>query len=165
MVPRLLILATIAVVVLGLASSVAVAEEPQGSSSSMAIEQVEKTIVPLPTITQRPRLSTRERWRGAPYLRSTADETLRSHALDIALPSANSAFQGGVDLQQPRACVHEAFIRQVAGDLPVLGYLPYDPQVIEADLTGQAMYDVAPETVEAARGRWERLQPHSPGTD
>lgn len=64
-----------------------------------------------------------------------------------------------------RGDADEAFIRQVAGDLPVLGYLPYDPQVIEADLTGQAVYDVAPETVEAARGIWERLQPNSPGTD
>jgi len=52
----------------------------------------------------------------------------------------------------------EAFIRQIAGDLSVLGFLPYDPQVIEADLTGQAVYDIAPETVAAARGIWERLQ-------
>lgn len=52
----------------------------------------------------------------------------------------------------------EAFIRQIAGELPILGFLPYDPQVIEADLTGQAVYDIAPETVTAARGIWERLR-------
>ena len=52
--------------------------------------------------TRRGRLSTRDRWRGAPYLRSSADETLRSHALDVALPPANSAFQGGASLQRPQ---------------------------------------------------------------
>jgi CO dehydrogenase maturation factor len=52
----------------------------------------------------------------------------------------------------------EAFIRQIAGELPILGFLPYDPQVIEADLTGQAVYDIAPETVAAGRRIWEKLQ-------
>ena len=51
----------------------------------------------------------------------------------------------------------QAFIREMAGDLPVLGFLPYDPQVIEADLTGQAVYDLAPETVAAAREIWDKL--------
>lgn len=51
-----------------------------------------------------------------------------------------------------------AFIEQMAGDLPVLGVLPYDPNVIEADLTGQAVYDVAPDTVAAAREIWRRLR-------
>lgn len=51
----------------------------------------------------------------------------------------------------------QAFIREMAGNLPVLGFLPYDPMVIEADLTGQAVYDVAPETVAAARAIWRRL--------
>ena len=57
-----------------------------------------------------------------------------------------------------RSETDEAFIRQIAGDLPVLGFLPYDPQVIEADLTGQAVYDIAPETVAAARQIWQKLQ-------
>lgn len=51
----------------------------------------------------------------------------------------------------------EAFIRQMAGHLPVLGFLPLDPKVIDADLTGQAVYDVAPETVAAAREIWRKL--------
>jgi hypothetical protein len=101
MVLRLLTLATIAFVGLGLASLPAAAEEPQDASSKTTIEKAEKTVVPLPAKTRRARLSTRDRWRGAPYLRSSADETLRSQALDIALPSANPAFQGGVTLQQP----------------------------------------------------------------
>ena len=52
----------------------------------------------------------------------------------------------------------QAFIRQIADELPVIGFLPYDPQVIEADLTGQAVYDIAPETVAAGRAIWERLE-------
>jgi hypothetical protein len=101
MVLRLLTLGTIAFVGLGLASLPAAAEEPQEGSSTTTIEKAEKTVVPLPAMTRRARLSTRDRWRGAPYLRSSADETVRSQALDIALPSANSAFRGGATLQQP----------------------------------------------------------------
>lgn len=52
----------------------------------------------------------------------------------------------------------QAFIRQIADDLPLIGFLPYDPQVIEADLTGQAVYDIAPETVAAGRGIWQKLE-------
>ena len=96
---RFIILATIASVGLSLACSPAMAEEPQKASPKTTIEKAEKTVVPLPTTTRRVRLSTRDRWRGAPYLRSSADETLRSHALDVALPPANSAFQGGANLQ------------------------------------------------------------------
>jgi CO dehydrogenase maturation factor len=51
-----------------------------------------------------------------------------------------------------------AFIRQIAGELPILGFLPYDSQVIEADLTGQAVYDIAPETTAAARQIWHKLE-------
>jgi len=51
----------------------------------------------------------------------------------------------------------KAFIRKMAGDLPILGFLPYDPNVIEADLTGQAVYDIAPETVAEARRIWQQV--------
>jgi CO dehydrogenase maturation factor len=57
-----------------------------------------------------------------------------------------------------RGAADETFIRQIAGELPILGFLPYDSQVIEADLTGQAVYDIAPETVAAARGIWGKLE-------
>jgi hypothetical protein len=127
MVPRLLTLATITFVGMGLASSAALAEEPQGTSSATAIEQAQKTIVPLPTTSHRSRISTRDRWRGTPYLRSTADETLRSHALDVALPSANSAFQGGVDLQQPHTFVYEDFVRQEALNKALI---PANPSIV-----------------------------------
>jgi CO dehydrogenase maturation factor len=56
-----------------------------------------------------------------------------------------------------RSAADEAFIQQIAEGLPILGFLPYDPQVIQADLTGQAVYDLAPETVAAGRGIWEKL--------
>lgn len=114
MVLRLLTLATIAFVGLGLASLPAAAEEPQEGSAKTTIEKAEKTIVPLPAKKQRARLSTRDRWRGAPYLRSSADETLRSQALDVALPPANSAFQGGAPLQSPGAFATEDAVRHEA---------------------------------------------------
>jgi len=57
-----------------------------------------------------------------------------------------------------RSAADEAFIEQIADGLPVIGFLPYDPQVIEADLTGQAVYDIAPETTAAARRIWGKLQ-------
>ena len=56
-----------------------------------------------------------------------------------------------------RGDADEAFIHQIADGLPVIGFLPYDSQVIEADLTGQAVYDIAPETVAAARQIWQQL--------
>lgn len=114
MVLRLLTLATIAFVGLGLASLPAAAEEPQEGSSTTTIEQAEKTIVPLPVKTYPDRLSTRDRWRGGPYLRSSADETVRSQALDIALPSANSAFRGGASLQHPGVFATEDAVRHEA---------------------------------------------------
>ena len=112
---RLFILAIIAFVAfvgLSLVGSAAMAEEPQGEASTTTIEKAQRTVVPLPTTTGR--LSTRDRWRGGPYLRSSADETLRNHALDVALPPANGAFQGGVSLQQPSLYSDEDFIRNEA---------------------------------------------------
>jgi hypothetical protein len=112
---RLIILATIALVALGLAFSPAMAEEPQEGSTTATIEKAERTVVPLPSLTHNGRLSTRDRWRGRPYLRSTADETLRSQALDVALPPANPAFNGGVSLHQtPGIFSSEDFIRNEA---------------------------------------------------
>jgi hypothetical protein len=112
----LIILATIASVGLSLACSPAMAEEPQAGSSTTAIQTAQNTVVPLPTTIHHGRLSTRDRWRGKPYLRSSADETLRSHALDVALPPANSAFQGGVSLQPPGTLASEHAVRTEALD-------------------------------------------------
>lgn len=124
---RLFIIATIAFVGLGLACSPAMAEEPQEESSTTTIEKTETAVVPLPTATHRGRLSTRDRWRGAPYLRTSADETLRSHALDVALPPANSAFQGGASLESPGVLSNEDYIRNRALDIALP---PFNPAVV-----------------------------------
>ena len=44
-----------------------------------------------------------------------------------------------------------AFIAREAGELPVLGYLPFSMAAIGADMRGQGVYDAAPELVAAAR--------------
>jgi hypothetical protein len=113
---RFLIFATVASVGLSLAPSYATAEEPQEGSSTPTIETTQNTVVPVPTTTHRKRLSTLDRWRGRPYVRSTADENLRSRALDMALPPANEAFQGGGSLGAHAAFASEHAIRAEALD-------------------------------------------------
>jgi hypothetical protein len=102
MVLRFFILSAIAFVGLSLLSSPAIPEAPATESSKAAIEQDQQTVVALPTTSHRARLSTRDRWRGTPYLRSNRDETLRNHVLDKALFPANPAFQGAVTFRVPR---------------------------------------------------------------
>jgi CO dehydrogenase maturation factor len=51
-----------------------------------------------------------------------------------------------------------AFIAQGAGDLPVLGYLPFSLEAIGADMRGQAIYDAAPALVAAAQGIAQALK-------
>lgn len=51
-----------------------------------------------------------------------------------------------------------AFIAQGAGELPVLGYLPFSMAAIGADMRGQAVFDAAPDLVAAARDIVGRLQ-------
>jgi CO dehydrogenase maturation factor len=43
------------------------------------------------------------------------------------------------------------FIREHLEPLPVVGYLPYSDQAIEADIQSKALYDVAPQLVEKVR--------------
>ncbi len=87
---------TIAFVIgLALAGSPALAGTPDEATDA-STTRVEKTVSPTP---ERPaRLSTTDRWRGKPYVASTAGETIRAQALDKALPPANPVFQGGVSL-------------------------------------------------------------------
>jgi CO dehydrogenase maturation factor len=47
---------------------------------------------------------------------------------------------------------------ELAKGLPVLGYLPYSPEAISADMRGQAIYDAAPELVSAAKEIAQGLQ-------
>jgi CO dehydrogenase maturation factor len=44
----------------------------------------------------------------------------------------------------------EEFLRKNLPDLPILGFLPFDAQVIEADLTGKPVYELSPAMVAAA---------------
>jgi CO dehydrogenase maturation factor len=51
----------------------------------------------------------------------------------------------------------EAFVRQHAGDLPLLGSLPFSPAALTADQEGLAVFDQAPELVAAAERIADRL--------
>jgi CO dehydrogenase maturation factor len=51
----------------------------------------------------------------------------------------------------------EAFLRQHLPDLPILGFLPFDARVIEADLSGKPPYELSPELLQAAREIGARL--------
>jgi hypothetical protein len=95
MLRRGFILAAVVFTGLILSSAPAIAEEPKAEPSRTTIDQKPDSTVPVTTNESRVRLSTRDRWRGRPYLRSSTDETVRSHALDKALPPANHAFSGG----------------------------------------------------------------------
>jgi CO dehydrogenase maturation factor len=50
-----------------------------------------------------------------------------------------------------------AFIADRADGLPVLGYLPFSVEAISADMRGQAIYDAAPDMVNAAREIAQKL--------
>lgn len=51
------------------------------------------------------------------------------------------------------------FIEERSPGVPVLGFLPADPRVQEADRKGMALYDVAPELAAAARDMANALRP------
>ena len=51
----------------------------------------------------------------------------------------------------------EEFIRRGLPDFEVLGFIPYSDEVVEADLSGRAVFDAAPSTVEAVRGIYGKL--------
>ena len=102
MVLRFFILTAIAFVGLSLLSSPAIAEAPPRESSKTTIEQDQQSVVALPTTSHRTRISTRDRWRGTPYVRNNRDETLRNHVLDQVLFPANPAFPGAATFPGPR---------------------------------------------------------------
>ena len=52
----------------------------------------------------------------------------------------------------------EGFIRQSLPGCTILGFLPYNPRAVEADLAGQASYDAAPDMVERARAIKKQLE-------
>ncbi|MFH1134499.1 MAG: carbon monoxide dehydrogenase accessory protein CooC [Pseudomonadota bacterium] len=49
------------------------------------------------------------------------------------------------------------FIRQGLTDFEILGFIPYNDDVIEADLTGRSAYDTSPATVTAVTEIYHRL--------
>ncbi len=49
-------------------------------------------------------------------------------------------------------------VRQGVGDLEFLGYLPYDPCAVHADLGGEAAFTACPALLNAARGIKDRLE-------
>jgi len=49
------------------------------------------------------------------------------------------------------------FIRRGLSGFEILGHIPYSDDVVEADLTGKAVYDIAPAAVEAVRKIYEKL--------
>ena len=51
-----------------------------------------------------------------------------------------------------------SFIAEEAGEMPVLGYLPFSVEAIGADMRGEAIYDAAPELVAAARAIAQALE-------
>jgi len=52
----------------------------------------------------------------------------------------------------------EEFLRKnLPPELPLLGFLPFDPKVIEADLRGKPPYELSPELMAAARQIAEKL--------
>jgi len=51
----------------------------------------------------------------------------------------------------------EAFIRSGLPDFEILGFIPYSEEVIEADLSGGAVYENAPATVKAVEQIYQRL--------
>jgi CO dehydrogenase maturation factor len=59
----------------------------------------------------------------------------------------------------------EAFIAGSLPGLDILGYLPFSQRAIEADLQGEAVYEVAPELVERAREIKARLDCAREDTD
>ncbi len=51
----------------------------------------------------------------------------------------------------------EEFLKKNIPDLPILGFLPFDEKVIEADLTGRPPYELSPTLVAAAQKIGEQL--------
>ncbi|MEW6261522.1 MAG: carbon monoxide dehydrogenase accessory protein CooC [Thermodesulfobacteriota bacterium] len=72
-------------------------------------------------------------------------EAVRRLAQDLKL--RNIAVVGN----KVRHAQDEQFIRQGLAGFEILGFVPYSDQVVEADLTGRAVFDTAPEAVAAIR--------------
>ncbi len=52
----------------------------------------------------------------------------------------------------------EEFLRKNIPDLPILGFLPFDNKIIEADLTGRPPYELSPSMLAAAKKIGDQLK-------
>jgi CO dehydrogenase maturation factor len=52
----------------------------------------------------------------------------------------------------------EDFLRKNIPDIPILGFLPFDNKIIEADLTGKPPYELSPDMLSAAKKIGEQLK-------
>ena len=72
-------------------------------------------------------------------------ELIRSLAQDIGIPHLYLVGNGVRDERDRR------FVREQGPDLPILGFLPYAPEAIEADMKGVAIFEMAPQLVQETR--------------
>ncbi len=82
----------------------------------------------------------------------TTAEQIKSLAEDIKLKNlyiVGSKVQGEED---------RAFIESNSPGLPVIGHLPHDPHVRQADRDGAALYDLAPEMAKATQAIMQALE-------
>ncbi|HZK53498.1 MAG TPA: hypothetical protein VFC84_04830 [Desulfosporosinus sp.] len=49
-------------------------------------------------------------------------------------------------------------IQRAMSFIPILGYLPYEPMAVQADLTGQSLFELSPKFVELAKGIKDKIQ-------
>ncbi|MDY6906893.1 MAG: carbon monoxide dehydrogenase accessory protein CooC [Chloroflexota bacterium] len=78
-------------------------------------------------------------------------QAIRQLARDIGVEkcyAVGSKAQGEADRQ---------FIREGAGDFEVLGFISYNPEIIEADRKGVSVFEAAPQAVADARAIKEKL--------
>jgi CO dehydrogenase maturation factor len=57
-----------------------------------------------------------------------------------------------------RSAADEEFLKRNLPDLPILGFIPFDDQIIEADLKGQPPYELKPALLEVAQEIGKQLQ-------
>jgi CO dehydrogenase maturation factor len=57
-----------------------------------------------------------------------------------------------------RSASDEAFLRRNLPDLPILGFIPFDDKIIEADLQGRPAYDLKPELIQVARDIGQKIE-------
>jgi CO dehydrogenase maturation factor len=72
---------------------------------------------------------------------SQTAELIKGLAQDIGITDLYLIGNGVRDEKDTR------FIQEHSPDLPILGFLPYSPEAIEADMEGVAVFEAAPELV------------------